>query len=415
MKKYETPLLDELEKGPFPSFVKEIKRAAAKNVMANDELGQLEYSYKTNRGYWKHGGIVGVLGYGGGIIGRYSMLPEMFPEVKFFHTVRVNQPSGWFYTTEVLRELTDICDKYGSGIMNFHGSTGDIIFLGTTTENLEPIFAELTSHEKPRHLRFDLGGSGSALRTPSACNGPARCEWTNYDTLEACHQITHEFQDEIHRPAFNYKFKFKFAGCACDCVGSIARSDCSVIGTWKGPILIDQDAVKWHEKKGMNIQKEIVDMCPTECISYDGKELKIDNDECVRCMHCIAKMHHALKPSGERGATICIGNKAPIVIGTIISHVIIPFMKMEPPFTELKELGRKIWDWWDEHSKPRERVGELIEFQGMRSFLEAIGVEPIPQMIKEPRRDPFFFFKDEDIMRVKEIEKEEKRTGKFIF
>jgi sulfite reductase alpha subunit len=90
-------------------------------------------------------------------------------------------------------------------------------------------------------------------------------------------------------------------------------------------------------------------------------------------------------------------------------------MKMEPPFTELKELGRKIWDWWDEHSKPRERVGELIEFQGMRSFLEGIGVEPIPQMIKEPRRDPFFFFKDEDIMRVKEIEKEEKRTGKFIF
>jgi sulfite reductase alpha subunit len=415
MKKYETPLLDELEKGPFPSFVKEIKRAAAKNVMANDELGQLEYSYKTNRGYWKHGGIVGVLGYGGGIIGRYSMLPEMFPEVKYFHTIRVNMPSGWFYTTEVLRELMDICDKYGSGITNFHGSTGDIIFLGATTENLEPIFAELTSKEKPRHLRFDLGGSGSALRTPSACNGPARCEWANYDTLEACHQITHEFQDELHRPAFNYKFKFKFAGCACDCVGSIARSDCAVIGTWKGPILIDQDAVKWHEKKGMNIDREIVRMCPTECISYDGKELKIDNDECNSCMHCIEKMHKALKPSGERGATICIGNKAPIVIGTILGHVIIPFMKMEPPFTELKELGRKIWDWWDEHSKPRERVGELIEFQGMRSFLEGIGVEPIPQMIKEPRRDPFFFFKDEDIMRVKEIEKEEKRTGKFIF
>ncbi|MEW6214989.1 MAG: sulfite reductase, dissimilatory-type subunit alpha, partial [Nitrospirota bacterium] len=156
-------------------------------------------------------------------------------------------------------------------------------------------------------------------------------------------------------------------------------------------------------------------MCPTECISYDGKELKIDNAECNRCMHCITKMHHALKPSGERGATICIGNKAPIVIGTIISHVIIPFMKMEPPFTELKELARKMWDWWDENSHPRERIGEVIEFKGMRSFLEAIGVPPMPEQIKEPRRDPFFFFTEGDIERFKKREEEEKKTGKFIF
>ena len=35
----DTPLLDELEKGPWPSFVKEIKRAAQKNPAANDLLG----------------------------------------------------------------------------------------------------------------------------------------------------------------------------------------------------------------------------------------------------------------------------------------------------------------------------------------------------------------------------------------
>lgn len=46
-KKYDTPLLDELEKGPFPSFVTEIKKAAAKNAMAADELGQLEKVLET--------------------------------------------------------------------------------------------------------------------------------------------------------------------------------------------------------------------------------------------------------------------------------------------------------------------------------------------------------------------------------
>ncbi len=391
MKKYETPLLNELEKGPWPSFVKEIKRAAKTNEMANDELGQLEKSYMTRKGYWKHGGIVGVLGYGGGVIGRYSSLPEEFPGVAHFHTVRINQPSGFFYSTKALREICDIWDKYGSGLTNVHGSTGDLVLLGTTTPALEPIFAEYTSRG------WDLGGSGSAMRTPSCCIGQARCEWANIDTMEICHQMTHKFQDELHRPAFPYKFKIKVAGCAVDCVAAIARADCSIIGTWKGKIAVDQDAVKWYAKNGMDIVKEIVWMCPTECMSYDGKTLTIDDENCSRCMHCIAKMTKALKPTGKKGVSILIGSKAPIVVGSLLSWVIVPFMEVKPPYDDLKGLIDKIIEWWDENAKPRERIGEVIEMKGMRGFLEHIGVPPQPQQVREPRKDPFFFWMESDL------------------
>ena len=392
-KKYQTPLLDELEKGPFPSFVTEIKKAAAKNDMAADELGLLEKSYKDKRGYWKHGGIVGVRGYGGGVIGRYSSLPEEFPNIAHFHTLRINSTSAFFYTSKFLNEMCDIWDKYGSGLTNLHGSTGDLVLLGTKTENLEPVFAEFSSRG------WDLGGSGSALRTPSCCVGPARCEWSNINTLDINYSLTQEFQDELHRPAFPYKFKFKTAGCAVDCIASIARADCSIIGTWKGTIAVDQKEVAAYAKGGMNVQEEIVDMCPSKCMSYNGKELKIDDANCVRCMHCIAKMTKALKTTGEKGATILIGSKAPFVIGATLSHVIVPFMKMEPPYTELKDLIRKMWEWWDEHGKNRERIGELIIRRGMREFLEFIGVDPIPQMVKEPRRDPFYFWTEADLQK----------------
>lgn len=391
-KKYDTPLLDELEKGPFPSFVKEIKKAAAKNDMAADELGQLEKSYRDKRGYWKHGGIVGVRGYGSGIIGRYSSIPEEFPNVANFHTVRINSIAGLFYTSQALRTICDIWDKYGSGLTNFHGSTGDLVLLGTTTEHLEDIFAEYSSRG------WDLGGSGSALRTPSCCVGPARCEWSNIDTLDITYSLTQEFQDELHRPAFPYKFKFKTVGCAVDCNAAIARADCSIIGTWKGKIEIDQDEVANYAKKGMNIQEEIVNLCPSKCMSYDGKTLKINDEDCVRCMHCISRMTKALKPTGEKGASILIGSKAPFVIGATLSWVIVPFMKMEPPYTELKELIRKMWEFWDEYGKNRERIGELIIRKGMREFLEYIGVDPMPQQVKEPRRDPFFFWKEEELV-----------------
>jgi len=388
--KYKTPMLDDLEKGPWPSFVTEIKKAAKKSEMAEDELGQLEKSFQTRLGYWKHGGIVGVLGYGGGVIGRYSSLPDEFPKVAHFHSIRINQPSGWFYTTKALREICDVWDKYGSGLTNLHGSTGDLMLIGTNTESLEAIFAELSSRG------WDLGGSGSAMRTPSCCIGQARCEWANYDTMDVTYNLTQEFQDELHRPAWPYKFKIKASGCACDCVAAIARADLSIIGTWKGNIQIDQAEVKKYADSGMNIQAEIIDMCPTDCMSYDGKTLRIGNADCNRCMHCIAKMTKALKPSGERGATLCVGSKAPIVVGSLLSWVIVPFIKMEPPYKELKDIIRKITEWWDDNAKARERIGELIEAKGMRPFLEAIGVPPVPQQIKEPRRDPFIFFTDED-------------------
>ena len=93
------------------------------------------------------------------------------------------------------------------------------------------------------NLNQDLGGSGSNLRTPSDCVGQARCEWACYDTQALCHDLTVEYQDELHRPAFPYKFKFKFDGCPNCCVASIARADLSFVGTWRDDIGIDQEAV----------------------------------------------------------------------------------------------------------------------------------------------------------------------------
>jgi sulfite reductase alpha subunit len=389
--KYKTPMLDELEKGPWPSFITEIKKATKVGAMAEDELGQLEKSYNTGRGYWKHGGIVGVLGYGGGVIGRYSSLPDEFPGIAHFHTVRLNQPSGFFYKAEALRMICDIWDKYGSGLTNVHGSTGDLVLLGTTTENLEPLFAEYSSRG------WDLGGSGSAMRTPSCCVGQARCEWACIDTMNICNEMTQTYQDELHRPSFPYKFKIKVAGCACDCVAAIARADLSIIGTWKGNIRIDQAEVKKYADGGMDIQSEIVDMCPTDCMSYDGGQLKINDAQCNRCMHCIAKMTKALRQGEKKGASILCGSKAPIVVGSLLSWVIVPFIELEAPFENLKELVANIIEWWDDNAKPRERLGELIEVKGMRPFLEAIGVDPMPQQVKEPRKDPFFFWSESDL------------------
>jgi sulfite reductase alpha subunit len=385
-----TPLLDELETGPWPSFVTEIKRAAENNPASADLLGLLERSYQDRKGHWKHGGIVGVRGYGSGIIGRYNDIPDEFPNVAQFHTLRVNNPSGWFYTSDALRTLADIWERHGSGLTNLHGATGDIILLGARTEELEATFQDLTA------AGFDLGGSGSAMRTPSCCVGQARCEWACFDTMKFSNDLTQAYQDEMHRPAFPYKFKVKASGCPNDCVAAIARADLSIIGIWKDDIRQDDAAVAEYAAGGLDLARDVCARCPGQCMEWAGAHLTIDNRDCKRCMHCINAMPKALRPGVERGAAILIGAKAPIVQGALLSSVLVPFVPEAEIEATVRELLSRIWEFWDEYGKNRERIGELIQRVGMAAFLDGIGLEPRPEMVAFPRDNPFVFFEKED-------------------
>ena len=95
--------------------------------MMTDLLGQLETSYATRKGYWK-GGTVGVFGYGGGIIPRFTELKDesgkpLFPEAAEFHTLRVQPPAGMHYSSNLLRKLCDVwLEAGGSGLIAFHAS-----------------------------------------------------------------------------------------------------------------------------------------------------------------------------------------------------------------------------------------------------------------------------------------------------
>lgn len=418
--KFETPMLDQLETGPWPSVVSDIKQEAESRKANKDNLdyqipqdccedllGLFELSYHDKETHWKHGGIVGVFGYGGGVIGRYCDQPEMFPGVAHFHTMRVAQPSGKYYSTAFLRQLCDIWDLRGSGLTNMHGSTGDIVLLGTTTPQLEEVFHELT-----HKMHNDLGGSGSNLRTPAACLGQSRCEFACYNTQDACYQLTEDYQDELHRPAFPYKFKFKFDGCPNGCVCAMARSDFAVVGTWRDDIKIDQEKVRAYvggeiapnagahagrDWGAFDIQAEVVDRCPGHCMKWDGQKLHIKTADCVRCMHCIDTMPEALHIGDDRGASILCGAKAPVVDGAQMASLLVPFVRVENPYDELKDIIEKIWDWWIEEGKNRERLGELMKRQSFQKLLEVTGVEAQPYHVTSPRANPYIFFKEEEV------------------
>ncbi len=391
-KMHDTPLLDQLESGPWPSFVTGLKRLAKDNDMMVDLLGQLETSYKTRKGFWK-GGTVGVVGYGGGVIPRFTELKDengkpVYPAAAEFHTLRIMPPAGMHYDTKTLRDMCDVWEKYGSGLIAFHGQSGDIMFQGVSTENVQPAFDELNQ------MGFDLGGAGPAVRTGMSCVGSARCEHSCMNEQLAHRTLVNAFLDEMHRPALPYKFKFKVSGCPNDCMNSIQRADISVIGTWKDDIQVDQAEVKnFVQAKGRQyVIDNVITRCPTSCLSLkDDDTLDIDNRNCVRCMHCINVMTKALSPGKERGVTVLIGGKRTLKIGDLMGTVIVPFLKLEneDDYENLRDLAERTIDFFAENALEHERTGEMIDRIGLVNFLEGIGVEVDPHMINNPRTNPY--------------------------
>ena len=388
-----TPMLDELENGPWPSFVSGIKRLRDEhsqdriNGVANDLLGQLEHSYETRKGYWK-GGTVSVYGYGGGIIPRFSEVGQQFPESKEFHTLRVQPPAGNHYTTDILRQLADSWEKWGSGLVTFHGQTGNIMFIGSTTENTQNFFDEINDYG------FDLGGAGPCVRTAMSCVGSSRCEQSCANEHRIHRQLVNNFTDDVHRPALPYKFKFKVSGCPNDCMSSIERADMAVIGTWRDDIKVDQDEWKTYvQSKGrQHVIDNIITRCPSRCMSLkDDDTVDIDNRNCVRCMHCLNVVPKALSPGQDTGVTVLLGGKRTLKIGDLMGTVVVPFMKLErdEDYGRLVEIAENTIDFWAEHGLEHERCGEMIERIGLINFLEGVGLEVDPNMVATPRESSY--------------------------
>ncbi|AYQ57423.1 Dissimilatory sulfite reductase, alpha subunit [Bathymodiolus thermophilus thioautotrophic gill symbiont] len=403
---YNTPNLDELENGPWPSFVTGLKRLAQDDhtgaSMVRDVLATLETSYVTKKGYWK-GGTVGVVGYGGGVIPRFNELKDENGEFKFkdageFHTLRIQPPAGMHYTSQLLRDMCDMfVDNGGSGLIAFHGQSGDIMLQGATEETTQTIFNKFNDYG------FDMGGAGPAVRTGMSCVGAARCEMSNTNEQAALRTLVNAFLDDMHRPALPYKMKFKVSGCANDCMNSIERSDFSTIGTWRDDIKINQDAWKaMVADKGMDyVVDNITSRCPTQAMKVESDtSLTIDNKNCVKCMHCLnvtsPLTHKYVKDAAEgailatgddKGVTICMGGKRTLKIGDLFGTVVVPFMKLESEddYEAIEELAGEVIDFFAENALEHERTGEMIERIGIVNFMEGIGLEVNPNMVDSPR------------------------------
>jgi sulfite reductase alpha subunit len=194
-------------------------------------------------------------------------------------------------------------------------------------------------------------------------------------------------------------------------MNAIQRADMAVIGTWRDNIRTDEAlAKKWFAKHGMDeLVNDVVARCPTKTFQVkeigkikkgehtstvaisDTHAVEINNQDCVRCMHCINVMTGALAPGKDKGASVLIGGKSHLKIGGLMGTVVIPFIKLdtEEEVEKLVDFAQRAIDFFAENALEHERTGEMIERIGLANYLDAMEIDVDPAMINSPRMNPY--------------------------
>jgi len=376
-----TPMMDAISQGPWPSHAKELKQTKYPVQM-------YEQALQKRQTQWGYGGYVSLPGVAAGVLVRASARPDITKGSNF---VRIMDPCGNFFSTDSMRKLCDLGDKYAYGLLHLLSTGGDLEMLGIPTENLKPAVEEIMK------LGFDVGSTGDDFRTSEECIGPAKCDLALFDTLGFRQAWYKRFLDDIQYPRFPHKVKCKFAGCPNDCVRGSQKADFFVCGVFRDMPTIDQKKVRAWVRKGGDITTACI-RCPGGSMSYDRKNgLSMDKDSCLRCMYCMNKIP-GVRPGGDRGVAILVGGKMRGKYGPMLAKVVVPFIKAEAPdYKAVFDILERLTEVYDENARKKERVGDFLMRIGLQEFFRLAKIEPSAELFSQPRSNLYYHWDPAEI------------------
>ena len=148
----------------------------------------------------------------------------------------------------------------------------------------------------------------------------------------------------------------------------------------------------------------------------DDDTLDIDNQSCVRCMHCINVVTKALSVGDDKGVSIMIGGKRSLKVGDLMGTMSVPFVKLDTDEDQEKneEFAETCIKFFADNALEHERIGETIDRIGLPAFLEAVGVEADPNMVNHPRTSSYVRTDDFDEAAAKWFKRKARDAGMTV-
>lgn len=250
------------------------------------------------------------------------------------------QVVGGQLTTENLKKISEVAEKYGKGYVHL-----------TSRQSVEIPFIKLEDIEK---VKEELakggckpGACGPRVRTVTACQGNAICSSGNIDTTK----IARELHNRYYGKELPHKFKFGVTGCQNNCLKA-EENDVGIKGA---------SEVHWEKDKCVfcGICEKI---CRSGAIKIEDNNILLDKDKCNYCGRC--------EKSCSTGAWV--GDNSYIVsFGGLFGNTInkgdsfLPLIKSEEQLYRVTDAAIK---FFKDNGKRGERFKFTIDRVGIDKF-----------------------------------------------
>ncbi len=289
------------------------------------------------------------------------------------YAVRCGSPR--LITTNLIREICDIADKYCGGCVRWT-TRNNIEFHVETEDQLRALLDDLKSRKHPGgSYKFPVGGTGACVTNIVHTQGWVHCHTPATDASGVVKAVMDDLFEYFGSHKLPAQVRIALACCLNMC-GAVHCSDIAILGVHRKPPFVEDDRIT-----GVCEIPLAVAACPLGAIKpatveIDGKKVKtvrVNEKRCMFCGNCYT-MCPAMPLADMEGDGIAIlvgGKISNRVSAPKFSKLVIPYIPNEPPrWPSTVKVIRKILETYSEGANKYERLGEWAERIGWERFFE---------------------------------------------
>jgi len=317
---------------------------------------------KKNYGQWKYHEIL-----------EPGVLLHVSESGEELYTVRAG--SGRLVSTDYIRDVCEIAEKYCEGYLRFT-SRHNIEFLLTAKEKVGPLKAELKEKGWP------VGGTGHSITSIVHTQGWIHCHTPATDASGVVKAVMDELFDYFGSMTLPNHLRIALACCLNMC-GAVHCSDIAILGIHRLPPKVDNERVG----KICEVPSTAA-ACPTGAIrgNMKAKTVTVNDERCMYCGNCytMCPAMPLADPEGD-GISLWVGGKVSHARhAPMFSKLVVPYIPNHPPrWPEVVESIKTIVETYASNARKYERVGEWCERIGWEKFFELTGFPFMAQHIDD--------------------------------
>jgi len=292
-----------------------------------------------------------------------------------------------FMTTEHVREICEIADKYCDGYVRWT-TRNNIEFMVDSPEKLEALKKDLQSRKHVSgSYKFPIGGTGAGVTSIVHTQGYIHCHTPATDASSMVKALMDELFEYFQSMKLPAQVRVSMACCLNMC-GAVHCSDIALLGYHRKPPIVDNEVLESVCEIPL-----VIAACPTGAISPSKTEtgkktVKIKEDRCMFCGNCYTMcMALPLADKEGDGVTVLAGGKVSNrITPPKFSKVVVPWLPNNfPRFPEVCEAVKKILEAYAKDAKKYERLGDWAERIGWEKFFEKTGLPFTEHLIDDYR------------------------------